>query len=224
MQGIYRIVNLVNGRWYVGSARDIEERWDSHKNLLKKGRANRHLQSDFDKYALENFRFEVLEEVRGSRDAVYDREQEYLDKWLPTGQLYNIAPLVKRPWLKGLSHTQETKEKLSIIVSAKMILWHKIHVSPWKGVVGEAHPRFGKKHTEESKRACSIAMKEWHKNHKRVEKGKPYPEFVNDVTGEVIQSGSNLTKMCREHDLDYWTMSSLKVGNTNYSLKGWRLS
>lgn len=62
MTGIYKIVNSINNKIYIGSAKCIQSRFRTHKNLLKKGKHfNTHLQSAVNKYGLHNFKFEIVE-------------------------------------------------------------------------------------------------------------------------------------------------------------------
>ena len=41
ISGIYKIINKVNGKYYVGSAKNIRGRWNGHKHLLNR---NIHIQ------------------------------------------------------------------------------------------------------------------------------------------------------------------------------------
>ncbi len=93
MQGIYRILNLVTEKWYVGSAQNIGKRWATHRKSLRNNNNSPYLQNAFNKYGAKHFILEMLEEVKGSRKDIFDREQEYLDKWMPTGQLYNVSSI-----------------------------------------------------------------------------------------------------------------------------------
>jgi group I intron endonuclease len=78
MVGIYRIKNLVNGKCYYGSSKNIEKRWKRHKRELKKNtHINCILQRSWDKYGEDNFLFEVVEEC--SVDIILETEQKYLD-------------------------------------------------------------------------------------------------------------------------------------------------
>jgi len=58
MTGIYRIVNIVTGKVYVGSAININKRWSIHKLRLKE---NKHhsikLQNSVNKHGIDNFLF-----------------------------------------------------------------------------------------------------------------------------------------------------------------------
>ncbi len=119
MQGIYRILNLVTEKWYVGSAKDIGKRWKDHKGDLRGNRNSIYLQRAFNKYGASNFILEVLEEVKGSRKDLLAVEQKYLDKWLPTGQLYNLSSMATCCCLFGENHprfgkptSEETRAKI----------------------------------------------------------------------------------------------------------------
>lgn len=62
---IYKITNLINGTLYIGKTVDtIKERWNQHKSESCKERAkNRPLYRAINKYGIENFTIEVIEEV-----------------------------------------------------------------------------------------------------------------------------------------------------------------
>ena len=68
MMGIYKIENLINGKVYIGQSVNIKERWNEHKLInsrtskeaLKKQKYPLYLA--FEKYGLDNFSFEVIEE------------------------------------------------------------------------------------------------------------------------------------------------------------------
>lgn len=62
ISGIYKIVNNVNGRVYVGRSSDIEARWLEHKKALnKKKHFSKELQNDWDTYGKDSFSFEIVE-------------------------------------------------------------------------------------------------------------------------------------------------------------------
>lgn len=99
--GIYEIVNLRNGKRYVGSAISIEKRWKEHRRDLLAGRhKNRHLQNAWAKYGEAVFEFRILEIV-GETGKLVEREQAHLD----LGYDYNISPTAGSPL--GVKHTPE---------------------------------------------------------------------------------------------------------------------
>ena len=92
MMGVYEIINLENGRSYVGSSHDIKKRWNLHVWNLRKGKhVNRHLQSAWRKWGEGAFSFCVLEIV-GRREDLRKREQPWLDlNFEADDNPYNIA-------------------------------------------------------------------------------------------------------------------------------------
>lgn len=117
LSGVYIITNKLNGKFYVGSGGSIFSRWFNHTCHLKNGtHVNSKLQLAYDKYGLENFKFEILElhEPFG----LNIREQFYLDSlckaqeyirgedWFFSQSTYNIKPLVEGT--TGLPQKRET--------------------------------------------------------------------------------------------------------------------
>jgi group I intron endonuclease len=107
--GIYRIRNLINGKVYVGSSQNIEQRWRQHRRALQKHRHHcRHLQRAWRRYGSEAFAFEVLK--KSEIADLVRHEQEVLDE-TPAKLRYNEGPCVWPP-MRGRVHTNRTKEKL----------------------------------------------------------------------------------------------------------------
>src|SRR3990167_7829867 len=106
--GIYKIINLVNRKIYIGSAANVFKRWQVHKRCLK---SNKHhsvlLQRAWIKYGEENFLFEIIEEV-AEKENLIEREQRYLDVLKPH---YNICKIAGS--CLGVKRSAEVKQKLS---------------------------------------------------------------------------------------------------------------
>jgi len=85
--GIYKITNEINGKFYIGSTKDLNRRKKDHFRLLKKG-VNHSviLQKAVNKYGIDNFKFEIL--VECSEDLLFTIEQKIVDELKPE---YNIA-------------------------------------------------------------------------------------------------------------------------------------
>lgn len=76
---IYCILNLVNGKVYVGSAVNVNNRWASHKSKFKKNKhVNVYLQRAWNKYTELAFEFIILEYVVENDDLI-DREQYWIN-------------------------------------------------------------------------------------------------------------------------------------------------
>lgn len=79
MVGIYRIRNILNNKCYYGSSKNINKRWNRHKNeLLKNKHNNIKLQRAWNKYKENNFIFEIVELC--NIDDLLIKEQIYLNK------------------------------------------------------------------------------------------------------------------------------------------------
>ena len=90
--GIYKITNKINGKIYIGSSVDLKRRINEHFWELKNNRhPNIHLQYAYNKYGRNNFEVEVIEYC--NKNIVREREQYYIDKYLPYLQSvgYNIS-------------------------------------------------------------------------------------------------------------------------------------
>ena len=100
MIGIYKIENLINGKVYIGQSVDIKGRWNEHK--LVNSRASKDalkrqkypLYLAFEKYGLDNFSFEVIEEC--SVEELNEKEQFYIKKYnsyidFPNSNGYNLT-------------------------------------------------------------------------------------------------------------------------------------
>lgn len=77
--GIYKITNLVNGKCYVGQARDGANRWQTHIKCAvgaEKAPMNK-LYPAMQKHGLENFTFEWIEDC--SPEALNEQEQYWQD-------------------------------------------------------------------------------------------------------------------------------------------------
>lgn len=106
--GIYEIVNTVNGKRYIGSAKNFASRWSLHRVHLKRGtHHSKHLQSAWDKHGESSFRFAKLL-VCGSENAVM-YEQLAFDALAPE---YNVCK--KAGSCLGMKHSEEARKKISI--------------------------------------------------------------------------------------------------------------
>lgn len=107
MSGIYEIVNLANGKRYIGSAVSIDRRWREHLNRLRAGKhKNRYLQAAWLKYGEESFEFLILMDCPPER--LIDAEQAAIDRMAPE---YNLSPTAGSTL--GFKFSEESRAKLS---------------------------------------------------------------------------------------------------------------
>ena len=153
-QVIYKIVNLVNDKFYVGSTIHKKVRFRQHRKLLRGNRHHcKHLQAAWNKYGEEKFDFRVVEEVP---DAVSLQGVE--DRWLKehVGQTYcyNTGHSSAAPWRNAPAYktpnfgkTVSEEQRQQISQSLK-----DFYAQDYFN-----HPRVGKQHTEETKAKISAA-------------------------------------------------------------------
>ena len=86
--GIYRIINTITGDFYIGSSKDIKQRWAVHKCQSSWKRfPNNQMYQDMKKYGLDKFVFEILEEVE--EEKLKEMEQQFIEALNPTYNNYN---------------------------------------------------------------------------------------------------------------------------------------
>ena len=120
-RGIYKIINVVNNKFYVGSAVDLKRRKARHFRELRNGQhKNRHLQAAWNAYGEQAFVFVVVEEVAPEVNLLA-LENRWLKENVGKEHCYNlgvdsIAPMLgfsgeaSPTW--GYKHTDEAKERI----------------------------------------------------------------------------------------------------------------
>ena len=112
ISGIYIIANKKNGKVYVGQSKNITRRWNTHKMMLVKGvHFNPHLQNAWNLNGMKNFKFQILEYC--PIEKLDEREQHYLDVYVPKGICYNIA-IDATSGTRGRRLSDEMREKVRL--------------------------------------------------------------------------------------------------------------
>lgn len=154
LSGVYKIINNINEKVYVGSSKNIRKRCLWHRSRLNSNKHhNKSLQRSWNKYGEENFSFEIIEISK--EEHLIQREQYWIDvtECYKNENGYNFNRDATKPNLnkkfsaetraklsnskKGIKRSPETIEKLRIMNK------------------GEGNPFYGKRHSEESKRKMS---------------------------------------------------------------------
>lgn len=139
MTGIYKITNLVDNKFYIGSSKkDIKQRWNRHKWELKNNRhGNKKLQNAYNKYGLGSFKFEILEIVNDI-DLIPEIEKKYIIKYgaLERDIGYNLSENTVGVCLSGNKHpafgkirSDEFKQKISNATKGNKHPLYGTHVS-----------------------------------------------------------------------------------------------
>lgn len=134
--GCYIWNNLFNGKMYVGSSLDLASRISDHLGAPQ--RSNILLQRAFKKYGPDNFKLILIIIPDALKESILTLEQYIIDTLRPA---YNISPTAESA--AGVVRSQAFKSKQrSINIGAG---------NPMYGRSGSRSPRFGIKHTEESR-------------------------------------------------------------------------
>ena len=146
-KGVYRIVNNINGKVYIGSTGSkggFKKRWSYHLTDLRQNKHHsRHLQRAWNKYGEESFVFEILEMIEDfTKETLLIREQYYLDlyKSYDVNLGYNICKIAGSSL--GVKKTPEQIKQMSELRKGKPIPW-----------LNDGKPR-SKEHIENLKNAC----------------------------------------------------------------------
>jgi group I intron endonuclease len=155
-QVIYKITNLVNDKFYVGSTTNKKVRFRQHRSLLRGNRHHcKHLQASWNKYGEAKFSFDVIEVVPEERK-LQEIEEIYLMQHVGKPYCYNTGHSADAPWRNAPAHktpnfgkimNQEQKEKISFTLK-------KFYAEDYFN-----HPRVGTVHTAETKSKISAKKK-----------------------------------------------------------------
>jgi group I intron endonuclease len=209
--GIYQIVNLVNGKRYIGSAANLKLREKQHKECLKGNRHhNKYLQNSYDKYSEDSFEFQVL--LYCSKEDLIFYEQRAIDAY-NFEDLYNLAPTAGNTL--GFSFSIESKKKMSIKRKG-------INLSPEtclkmsESKKGEKHSSYGKKASIETRQKQS----DWQKNmsdelRERLTNLKKLRCGKNNVTSKpVYQIDKNTNEIIKKWDAVRTASKELQISHS----------
>jgi group I intron endonuclease len=128
-RGIYKIINVVSNKFYVGSAVDLKRRKSRHfSELRNRKHGNRHLQAAWLKYGEEAFVFVVVEELPDGTDLLA-AENVWLKAHVGKDHCYNIGvdatashlgmsgPL-SPTW--GHKHTEDAKLRIGVASKSRV--------------------------------------------------------------------------------------------------------
>lgn len=154
--GIYKIVNTITGKCYVGSAKNFTKRWARHfKDLRNGAHSSIKLQRSYNKYGESVFIPQIIEELEYTKDKIIERENYWMTELDSKANGYNIA---SASFGDNLSHHPNRTEIIKKISSSINGNISKMTASERKekfGQYGESNGMFGKTHTDETKRLLS---------------------------------------------------------------------
>lgn len=170
---IYKIRNVVNQKFYVGSTTNKRERFRNHRKLLRRGVHHcKHLQAAWNKYGEECFVFEVVEEIPNAAD-LWAAEDRWLDEHHGKPYCYNSgrsadAPMRGKTGPLHHSYGKSWPEEVRAAISGSLKTFYAENP--------EQHPRLGKTHTEEAKTKMAL---------KHVPRGEEHYRYGQTLSEEV---------------------------------------
>lgn len=155
--GVYKITNIKNGKFYIGSSIDINTRWRRHKSDLRnENHPNLYLQRAWNKYGERYFIFELCLETNDLRAV----EQKLLDGYFGSADCYNLNPNVSGgDLLTNHPYRDDIIRRISeTTISNRASMSKEERVKKW-GKNGKDNPNYGNGWTEEQRRQASDRMK-----------------------------------------------------------------
>jgi group I intron endonuclease len=114
ISGIYGIFNKINGKVYVGSSINLNNRHNQHFNYLKYNRHyNAYLQAAWNKYGEENFEFVILEKIKYPTKKKLEKREQYWINYCDSANPekgYNLYPTAGSPLGKHLKQIKNNQK------------------------------------------------------------------------------------------------------------------
>ena len=115
IQGIYKIVNKINNKIYIGRSLNIEKRFREHKHAEKAKVPHPYpIARAINKYGIDNFEFMIIEVVTDYMK-LDERELYWINHYKSNDPSYGYNIRIDCRNNKGFKHTKETKDILSAI-------------------------------------------------------------------------------------------------------------
>lgn len=153
--GIYAFINKVNGKRYIGSAKDLYRRMRDHL-YPNSHSSNIALQQAFSKYGKENFEFAIYAYVEYRLPHILDIESLFMSHFT-FSMLYNIRP-VFIPNLDKLKQRIKENKNTHLITKGflgrKHTLESKLKMAKFK----DLNSMFGKTHSEHTREKISLKL------------------------------------------------------------------
>lgn len=154
---IYKIRNVVNGKFYIGSTTNTRERFRNHRKLLRKNKHHApHLQASWNKYGEDCFKFEV-QEVLEDAAKLWDAEERWLAEHFGKPYCYNAGRSPDAP-MRG--RTGEASPNFGRTWSGDMREQISATLKAFYAEDPNNHPRVGKTHSAETRAKISAKVQQ----------------------------------------------------------------
>ena len=207
---IYKIRNVVNNKFYVGSTTDTRERFRNHRQMLRGKRHHcPHLQASWNKYGEDCFKFEVVEIVE-SVELLWVAEGLWLSEHFKKPYCYNAgaspeAPMRGRFGPMHPSYGKPVTEEQKAAISATLKAFYAEDPNN--------HPRLGTQHTDETKVKISAKVQQ------AVAEGRGGAFIPSEETRQKMSEslkGNQNALGCKRTDAEREAIRQRTMGNQNF--------
>jgi group I intron endonuclease len=164
--GVYLIRNLWNGKIYIGSSQDVEERWKQHTSKLNRGtHPSRKLLNAWRKYGPSGFEFRIIELCNESQ--LLEREQYWIDTTLAFPLGYNSRPKAESclGYKRGSPTAEHRRKNAEAHTGSNNPNWNKPRSEETKHRIAKAQKgRPRKSHSEKTRNQMSESQRARYKN------------------------------------------------------------
>lgn len=197
---IYKIRNVVNNKFYIGSTVDSRKRFWEHRKHLRNGTHDCiHLQRSWNKYGEDCFKFEIVEQLN-DRSELYPAEQKWLDQHFGKEYLYNVSANADSPM-------RNASPEMRAHLAKKTKEW----------INKSGHPRLGYKFTEEEIRKnseCHIGLCAGEKHYR-------YGKTVSEETRKKIGDTQRGKPKAKGRKVSPEGMAKIRSAAEAGHYKGW---
>lgn len=211
MHYLYKIVNQLNGKVYIGQTVNYDRRWVAHKSYAKNPElTGQYIHRAMAKYGIENFVYEVIAMCRTQEDA-NETENILISQYNSRNKEFGYNLKIGGSY--G-GHSEETKQKISAANKGRKPSEAQLKLmseNTKKWIQENGHPLQGKKHSEESKKKMSESSKgqvAWNRG------------LTDCFSEETIQKMSDAKKGKKASDETKQKMSASRTKNRLCSVDG----
>ena len=207
---IYKITNKINNKCYIGQTADYKRRFNEHKAKGYDNEKNKSLYLAFDKYGIENFIFEIIEDKTPNYN---EREKFWIKYYDSYNNGYNMTEGGEEPPLNVkenspfATHSQEDVNKVvDLIINTKMQFKDIAILTNYDSSTVE-RINYGKL---------------WH-NEKlsyplRKENTRAYQrERAENIINDLLYSNLNQYQIAKKYNCSRSTVTMINIGKNNYN-------
>lgn len=233
MHYLYKILNVINGKVYIGQSNKEKERWRKHKYLARQLSPIQYIHRAMAKHGIENFIYEIIA-VCITQINANELEAQLIKQYNSRDKIfgYNVAPGGECAWNAGLPKEQQPmygkkqseyqKKKMSEIRKGKLVIHSQETIdkirSTQMGHQTSIETRnkiskslVGRLFSDESKIMMSTSMLG---NKNKLGKVKYSIEQEKDII-QLRKSGLSFAKIAKMYDMSPATIANIMKRHKN---------